>query len=180
MGVTVGQVQQGLETVEKRLGSILDYRADVVIAQAKSMLRESKCQYNESRRQRRQERLLRPWGFYIPPRDPLRFKATTHHGLKLRVDLFLKEYWADEPAERPCELNVAIRVWCLDPHVYFREEWDAQRLEGQIDPERGRVMLRIHFDLANADQPGPLYHAQVGGNPRPEEFCWFPEALGML
>ena len=89
----------------------------------------------------------------------------------------MEEYWDDEPAERPCALNVAIRVWCLDPHVYFRKDWDAQGLWSQVDPERGRVMLRIHFDLANAGQAGPQYHAQVGGNPRPEELSWFPEAL---
>ena len=177
MEITAAQVQQSLETVGKRLNSILDDRADIVIEQAKSTLRESKDQHSVSRRQRRRERPLRPWGFYIPPEDPLRFKATKVHGLKLRVDLFLKEYWADEPAEQPCVLNVVIRVWCLAPHVYFREEWDAQTLKGQIDPESGRVMLRIHFDLANADQLGPQYHAQVGGNPRPEELCWFPESL---
>ena len=141
------------------------------------MLRNSNCQYNESKRQGRRERPLRPWGYCITPYDPLRFKATEIRGLKLRVDLFLKEYWAAEPAEQPCLLNVAIRVWCLDPHVYFREELNAPRLEGQTDPESGRVMLRIHFDLANEKQPGPKYHVQVGGNPLPEELLWFPEAL---
>ena len=177
MEITAGQVQQSLETVGKRLNSILDDRAGVVIEQAKSMLRQSKCQYNESSRQRRRERELPPWGFSISPGDPLRFKATEVRGLKLRVDLFLREYWVAEPAEKPCELNVVIRVWCLDPHVYFRKEWDAQRLKGQTDSGSGRVMLRIHFDLANTEQPGPQYHAQVGGNPRLEELSWFPETL---
>ena len=176
MEITAAQVQQGLETVRKRLYAILDDRAEIVIEQAKSKLRDSKCQHDASRRQR-PKGPPKPWGFYIPPGDPLRFRETKVHGLKLRVDLFLKEYWADEPAEEPCELNVAIRVWCLDPHIFFRENWDSRGLESQIDPESGRVMLRIHFDLANPNQSGPKYHAQVGGNQRPGEFCWFPEAI---
>ena len=179
MAITAGQVQRSLETVGKLLNAILDDRADVVIEQAKSMLRESKCQYDESKRQGRQERELRPWGFSISPNDPLRFEPTEVRGLKLRVDLFLEEYWAEEPADQPCQLNVAIRVWSLDPQMYFREEWDASRLKDQTDPVRGRVMLRIHFDLANAEQSGPKYHAQMGGNPRPNELYWFPEALSV-
>ena len=177
MGITASEVHQSLETVGRRLNSILDDRAVVAIERAKSMVRESSCQYRESVRQGRQEREPHPWGFSIPPHDSLRFEPTKVNGLNLRLDLFMEEYWDDEPAERPCALNVVIRVWCLDPHVYFRKDWDAQRLHGQVHPERGRVMLRIHFDLANAGQAGPRYHAQVGGNPRPEELSWFPKAL---
>ena len=179
MEITAGKVEQSLETVKRRLNPILDDRSVVVIEHAKSMLRDSNCQYRESARQRRIERTVRPWGFSISPDDPLRFEPTEVGGLKLRVDLFMEEYWDDEPAEQPCKLNVAIRVWSLDPQVCFREQWDATGLRDQIDPGRGRVMIRIHFDLANPGQPGPKYHAQVGGNPRLEELCWFPEALGV-
>ena len=40
-------------------------------------------------------------------------------------------------------------------------------------------MLRVHFDLANPNQPGPRHHLQVGGNAQPEERHWFPKALSV-
>ena len=179
MGVTAGQIEQALETIDSRFRSVLDARASSVIAQAKSMLSESKEAFVESRRQRRKERQQRLWGFEIYPENPLRFRETQVGGLRVRVDLFLSAYWADEPAEVPSDLRVVIRVWSLDPHVYFREQWDAPDLVEMCSPETGRVMLRVHFDLANPGQSGPHYHLQVGGNARSEEMHWFPEALSV-
>ena len=179
MEIRARQVQQSLETVDKRLKPILDDRSGVVIAQAKSKLRVSKCQYDESTRQRRQERPIRPWGFSIEASNPLRFKTTEIDGLKLRVDLFLRTYWCAHPAEQPDQLSVVIRVWCLDQRIYFREKWDASGIEGETEPDNGRVMLRIHFDLANTSQPGPKYHLQVGGRQHCGELHWFPEALSV-
>ena len=121
----------------------------------------------------------KPWGFRIEPNYPLRFKNTTINGLNLRVDLFLASYWDSIPGGMPCELTLAIRVWSLDKHIYFRDDWDAARLSSQINVNTGRVMLRLHFDLANKDQPGPKYHLQVGGKPRDDEFHWFPDSLGV-
>lgn len=179
MSVTAGQVEQALEAIDSRFRSILDARAGSVIAQAKSMLNESKEAFVESRRQGRKERQERPWGYEIYPGNPLRFRDTVVGGLRVRVDLFVSAYWADEPAEAPSDLRVVMRVWCLDPQVYFREEWDALELMEMCRPETGRVMLRVHFDLANPGQPGPRYHLQVGGNARSEELHWFPEALSV-
>ena len=179
MKISAAQVVQSLETVDSRLRSILDDRAGSVIAEAKSMLTESKRAFDENRRQGRQERPVRPWGFKIYPANPLRFKETNVDGLKIRVDLYLSSYWEDHPAERPTDLSVVVRVWSLDPHVYFREQWDAGRLAEACRVDTGRVMLRFHFDLAHPQQPGPHYHVQVGGNARPEEMHWFPEALSV-
>ena len=119
------------------------------------------------------------WGFTIDPERPLKFKVTEVNRLKLRADLAICAYWDSQPAQRPSELNVAIRIWCLTPGVYFRERMDAPRLEDAIDPMIGRVMLRIHFDLANQGQSGPEYHVQVGGNPQDDGEPWFPEALSV-
>lgn len=177
--VTAGQVEQALETLDSRFRSILDSRASSVIAQAKSMLNESREAFIESRRQGRKERPPRPWGFEIYPENPLRFIETHIGGLRVRVDLFLSTYWEAEPAEAPSDLRVVIRVWCLDSHVYFREQWDSLELMEMCRPETGRVMLRVHFDLANSGQTGPRYHLQVGGNARPDELHWFPEALSV-
>ena len=179
MNISAGQVAQSLETIDSRFRSILDGRASSVIAQAKSMLNESKEAFVESKRQGRQELNVRPWGFQIYPTNPLRFKETNVDGLKVRVDLFLSSYWEEDPADRPTDLRVVIRVWSLDPHVYFRKQWDAPQLADACDAYSGRVMLRVHFDLASPRQAGPQYHVQVGGNTQAEEMHWFPESLSV-
>ena len=179
MALKARQVEQSLGTIQKRLHRILDDRAPVVVEQAKSMLRESKRQWDESKRQGRQERKARPWGFRINPNDPLKFKPTQVDGVRLRVDLCAKAFWDAEPAETPAQLGVVLRVWCLDPQIYFRKEWDSSALSDATNPEIGRVMLRVHFDLANPRQPGPQYHVQVGGKSRTEELHWFPQVLAV-
>lgn len=179
MNVTAGQVELALETINNRFHSILDPQASLVLAQAKSMLKESHKEFVESDRQGRKGRQTRPWGFKIHPEAPLRFIDTDVDGRKVRVDLFLSVYWEDDPAEAPSDLRVVIRVWSLDPDLYFREPWDALRLENECSPDSGRVMLRVHFDLANPNQPGPRHHLQVGGKARREELHWFPEALSV-
>ena len=150
------------------MGRILDAGHESVIEQAKATVYRYK-----------QQRITGRWGFSIDPDRPLRFKVTEVDRLKLRVDLAMCAYWDSQPAQRPAELNVAIRIWCLTPSVYFRENLDAPRLEHAIDPNIGRVMLRIHFDLANQGQPGPEYHVQVGGNPHHDGEAWSPEALSV-
>ena len=177
MEINYADVLRSLRTVKDRFGSIHEGTNYGVLEEAEYMLRYTKAQFDESTRQGRIERAIRPWGFSIHPDDPLKFQRRIVDGLELRVDLFLRTYWNSEPAERPCQLDVAIRVWCMSQDTYFRPEWDAQRLRSAVDPNTGRVMLRIHFDLANSGQEGPQYHVQVGGNPREDELSWFPEAL---
>lgn len=179
MNVTAGKVEQALEAIDSSFRPILDSQARSVIAEAKSNLRTSHAAFDESGRQGRKERPQHPWGFKIHPKRPLRFRDTRVDGLNIRVDLFLTACWSDHPAEAPSDLLVVIRVWSLDPHVYFREQWDASRLENECSPDSGRVMLRLHFDLANPNQPGPHHHLQVGGRARPEELHWFPETLSL-
>ena len=143
------------------------------------MLSSSYVAYRDSVRNQSHGASIKPWGFRIEPNYPLRFKKTEVNGLNLRVDLFLKSYWDSDPAVMPSELTLAIRVWSLDKHIYFRDDWDAKRLSSKINSNTGRVMSRLHFDLANKDQPGPKYHLQVGGKPRDDEFHWFPDSLGV-
>lgn len=179
MEISASHVERSLETIRARLHRILDDGSPTVIAKAKAMLRESKRQYDESTRQGRQERRVRPWGFQIHPSNPLRFKVTESDGFRVRVDLSTKAFWASDPAAHPVHLVVVLRVWCLEPNLYFRDQWDAPQLRGQINSDIGRVMLRIHFDLANQNQVGPKYHCQVGGRQVCEELHWFPEALSV-
>ena len=97
----------------------------------------------------------------------------------LRVDLSCAAYWDAHPAERPSKLTVVLRIWSLDPGVYFRSDWDPPELDERVDSKSGRVMIRTHFDLANPKQPGPRYHLQVGGKPLSTELCWFPEGIAV-
>lgn len=179
MSLSPADVHKSLETVGSRLRPILDHSSHSVLAQAKSMLSESTRAHHERLRQR--SRGLPPirWGFRIEPEAPLRFNETKVDGLRLRVDLFLRSYWDSDPAETPADLNVAVRVWALDRGLYFREEWDAERIDSEIASNLGRVMLRMHFDLANPAQAGPRYHLQIGGNQRDGEYHWFPQGLSV-
>ena len=179
MNVTAGKVEQALEAIDSSFRPILDAQARSVIAEAKSMLRTSHAAFDESGRQGRKEREQHPWGFEIHPKRPLRFRDTCVDDLNIRVDLFLAAFWETDPGEVPSDLRVVIRVWSLDSHVYFREQWDAARLKDECSPDSGRVMLRLHFDLANLDQPGPRHHLQVGGRAQPQELHWFPETLSI-
>ncbi len=179
MSLSPADVQKSLETVGSRLGPILDYSSHSVLAQAKSILIDSTGAHQERVRQQSRGLPPIPWGFRIEPEAPLRFNEAKVDGLRLRVDLFLRSYWDSVPAEMPVDLNIAVRVWALDEHVYFREDWDAERLNSDISSNNGRVMLRMHFDLANPAQAGPRYHLQIGGNQRQGEFHWFPQSLSV-
>ena len=179
MSLSPDQVSKSLQTIGGRLYSILESEAPAVLNGAKAMVSSSSAAHRASVRNRRRGIATKPWGFRIEPDSPLRFKKTNINGLNLRVDLFLKSYWNSDPGFMPCELTLVIRVWSLDEHIYFRDDWDAERLSSDINPNTGRVMLRLHFDLANQGQPGTKYHLQVGGKPRDDEFHWLPDSLGV-
>lgn len=168
-----------LHAIRDCLNPILEQDAPSVIERAKATLAASKKEFDESSRQQRVERPVKPWGYNIAPSEPLRFKNTYIRDLHLRVDLFAKVLWSDDVGGEPAVLNVAARVWCLQEEIYFRETLDAPSVKTAVDPQSGRVMLRFHFDLSNPEQSGPRHHLQIGGNPHPGEMCWFPEALGV-
>ena len=179
MQMSAGKVAHALETVESRFRSILETNSSVVMAKAKSSLNRSSREFQRLRRHASGSPSLAQWGYAIHHTDPLRFLPTEVDGVALRVDVFLKSYWAANPAPNPSELNVVIRVWCLDKRIYFRRELDAHHLEEQIDPRVGRVILRFHFDLANVGQPGPSYHLQIGGKSQPDEHNWLSKSLSV-
>ena len=141
------------------------------------MVRRSNDQFNESMRQGRPEREVRPWGFEIVPDNPLRFVPTLVKDLPVRIDMFMKVLWNEDPAQEPCYLTSVMRVWALNPNLYFRCDWDAAHLKNRIVESRGRVMLRVHFDLANDGQTGPRHHLQFGGTQHADEWHWFPDSL---
>jgi hypothetical protein len=107
------------------------------------------------------------WGFNITRNDPLRFEQTTISKYSFRVDLTCEFFWVgNEFAKR----NIAVRLWALNRQVFFREEWDAERIRAGALNER--VMMRFHFDMAEPDQSAPLSHLQIGGIADANEYCW--------
>ena len=178
MQLNPADVQRGLEAIQGISSRILDDRAPNVLSRAKAELQSSVTEHQARVRENRGLATIN-WGFSIDPKEPLGFQITEVDQLYLKVDLFLQSYWNSVPADTPILLNVGLRVWSLDKQIYFREKWDAERIHSKIDSNVGRVMLRLHFDLANSMQPGPKYHLQIGGKPHDGEFHWFPESLSV-
>lgn len=177
MAVTLKDVIQVLDVIEDMFPHKLEPRAWEALAHARSAAISSKKDHDERVRQDRRAYPVVPWGFRIEPDLPVTFQETEIDGLKLRVDVFGSYYW-EKDADQPSELLTVIRVWCKDG-VAFRPQWDADSLRAPIQDGPGRVILRIHFDLANPGQNGPVYHAQIGGHGQEKELCWFPEELSL-
>jgi hypothetical protein len=93
------------------------------------------------------------------------------------VDLSCALRCLKDPAAEPIEHNITLRVWSLEKRLFFRSEWDAEHLEDTLDGLGRRVMLRLHFDLANSGQQGPKYHIQVGGIPG--QYCWLHPSMNL-
>lgn len=176
--MTEGEVIRGLEAVRSQFGRILESEATQVLEQARVAVRATKREHDERVRQGRKEYPVKPWGYQISDEMPLRFKDTIVDDFWLRVDVLCEALWLGED-EEPCSQRLAVRVWSLDDHVMFREDWDAPGINARIHPEYGRVMLRFHFDRAGPGQQGPKYHVQVGGKAHPEECCWLHEGVSI-
>jgi len=176
--MTDGQVIQALEVLRLRFHRILESNAPQVLEQAKAQVRDTKREHDERLRQRRRDYPIGPWGYRISPEMPLRFQDTMINDLWLRVDVVCEALWIGENNEPHSQLLV-VRVWALNDDVMFREDWDAPGIKARVNPEYGRVMLRLHFERANPNQQGPLYHVQVGGNAWPNECCWLHKAISM-
>ena len=177
MSLNSNQVITSLDNIATRFEPVLENNSYNVIEKAKAMVRSSKARFQQN--SVRRQGAPTGWGFRINPSDPLKFKETVIDKIRLRVDMFVESYWDTHPATKPTVLNVAIRVWCLNPQMYFRPNWDAAELEDKIDPNCGRAMMRFHFDQANPNQQGPKHHLQIGGTQHVGEMGWLPESLSV-
>ena len=177
MEISSGDITTALEVVRDRLYGVLDDRSSPVIERARGMVTNSARELRSQRSATRESGIK--WGFTIDHDQPLRFKEADFRGHRLKADVFLTSYWDSDPAEEPSILNTVLRVWSLDPSLYFRHDWDAAGIGDRIQQDTGRVMWRAHFDLANLDQSGPKYHMQFGGRQHDEEMHWFPSTLSI-
>jgi hypothetical protein len=63
--------------------------------------------------------------------------------------------------------------------MIYREDLDSEAMRELVGAAEKRVMLRYHFDTANAEQPGPEYHLQAGGRSFEDELCWLHEGVSV-
>lgn len=120
------------------------------------------------------------WRLEIPSGSPLRFRPTPaskdlRHRLAVDIACFI-----DCPRDGVTtgKHTITIRVWTDDPGLCFREAFDAASIADGVTANGGRrVITRFHFDHANAGQPGPREHLQIGGVQHEGELCWLPENL---
>ena len=128
---------------------------------------------------RRWQKHAAPWGYRISRERPLEFQACDIRGHRSVVDLACALRWSSDTTPEPIEQNIALRVWSLDKRICFRREFDAEHIENILAGLGKRVMLRLHFDLANSGQQGPKYHIQIGGVEAPSEYCWLHPSVNL-
>ena len=171
------QITRTLTTIKKSLYQVLEEEAQDACDIAIGQLKRSKAQYDRYRRRTDLEhKRFNDWGYEILD-TPLRFKIANYKGYKLRPDIICNFRWQKEGA-LPTSQELVLRVWSVDEHLCYREKYDSELIGELVTGSNGlseRVMLRCHFDLANPNQSGPLYHLQIGGNPRAGEYGWYPK-----
>jgi hypothetical protein len=166
-----------LFSMRDRMRKVLAGNADQILEEAAEQVRVS---FDQAKKRNRANHKLRPpWGFTISPQRPLEFLESVQKGIRLRVDIFCHLQWSYPAGELSRPRNLVVRIWCLEGSVFFRSPWDSKEISGRVEPNRGRVMLRYHFDFANEGQQGPTYHIQAGGGAHAEEVCWLAEAIDL-
>jgi len=119
------------------------------------------------------------WRLVIPPSQSLRFrKCTTSDCKDVKFDSAVDVsgvFPAPVDGAPAKEHSVVVRVWTTDPSIWYVEQLDAESLPDGIDPARGRVVHRFHFDAASSPSE-PWSHLHVGGRARElNEYFRFPE-----
>lgn len=173
-----GNAEAGLKAIRDRLSRILTGSSLGVIEEALAQVRPAaelwrKCGL------RQWHKRGSAWGYQISRERPLEFQVCQPRGYKTMVDLSCALRWPKDPAGEPTEQNFTLRVWSLEKRIFFRPDWDSEQLEGTLEGLGKRVMLRLHFDLANAGQEGPKYHIQIGGIQGQGECCWFHPSINL-
>jgi hypothetical protein len=185
------QIAQECVVIKERLWELLDDDGKRAIETAIRELRKLTEERQEPKRQpapsrelrRKQKRAARaagnPWRLEIAAGTPLRFSPTTISGgvrHVLTVDIYCQ---ISEPVNGAPSLdhNIVLRVWSEDPDLCYRQQLDAWEVFERFESAGRRVMHRVHFDFANAEQPGPRFHLQFGGSQGSGEGCWLPENL---
>lgn len=174
------RIIRSLEHIRKVYSKLLEPQSkSVVLPQAVASVEESR-EYYEYRKQNQPRGFVpEPWGYTINHDMPLRFTRSMVDGVELQVDVYCDVRWAE--ADVPVKQDIKVRVWSEHDPIIFDPARDSSEIQDELtapyrDPP-GRVVQRFHFDRANQNQPGPMYHFQVGGRPESYELCWHPESV---
>jgi hypothetical protein len=119
------------------------------------------------------------WEFTVPESQALRFRRcgpTDSRDLKYNscVDISGK-FPAPIDGAPAKEHSVVVRIWTPDQAVWYNDQLDSTNVFNGVDPARGRVVHRFHFDSASSSKE-PWCHMHVGGRRRwSKEFFRLPE-----
>lgn len=121
------------------------------------------------------------WGFTIDRDQPLCFKMADIKGVCPFIEVTGIMKW-NGCENLPVEYNMELLIWSRE--LAYRGEWDALRIKKATDigddgdiNNKGRVILRIHFDRRVSDACEPEFHLHIGGDAPDNELCWFPKQL---
>ena len=151
----------------KYVGKYLEPSSSNIIFEAANQIRESLKRSRDTAK----------WKLVISYEDPLTFLITDMDGYKLQIDTSCELEGIGTEIKQQ---KILLRVWSCDEKISYREGIDAPELKERLEGlDWKRLMVRFHLDLRNPDvkKPEPLYHLQIGGTPRPDEYCWFPKKL---
>lgn len=165
------EVVRELRTIERVLEPLLEEPSKRALQIAWKPLQE------RIETEKKSKRAKVPWSYSISPAEPVRFMTCPlgkHVKHALTADIFaqVSEPTAGQPAGAH---NIAVRVWSSDPELWFRNDLDAEVVRERCRAKNRRVMLRFHFDHAEAGQNGPRDHLQIGGIPDADEVAWLPK-----
>lgn len=185
--MTVDDIIDEVTVIQNRLSRVLDDAGRRALADVRSDLEQHRERHGSERNptsrrpngKSKRPRAVKPWRLIISPAQPLSFvpsKFGEHIKHRLAVDIAcdLSKPIDGKPSGKH---NIAVRVWAVDVNLSFRADWDAVRLAKEIGAVGRRVMLRFHFDFADAEQAGPTYHLQIGGKQHEGERCWYPDNI---
>jgi hypothetical protein len=170
-------VEVGLRAISDSLGRILTGTYSRIIEEALAQVRPAAEVWKKGLKN--WQRRGTEWGYQISMDRPLEFQVCGVRGYETLVDLSCAVKWLRDPAAEPIEQNFTLRIWSLEKRLFFRQDLDAEQMKERLEDLGRRVMLRLHFDLANSGQEGPKYHIQVGGVPGQNEHCWLHPSMNL-
>jgi len=120
------------------------------------------------------------WEFIIEHDESLQFKVPEDYP-SVKPDLFCHITGELRNGKwQFSRINTVVRIWSTGKELAFRKSVDNPEILKALSKNNWRrVLLRLHFDLADPKTPYPKFHTQVGGrhNDQDTELCWFPEKL---
>lgn len=120
------------------------------------------------------------WSITIPLDHPLRFAECTVDDMALLVDVAFQMQGVENESIEIKKQSALVRVWSRDEEVSYRDGIDSSTLRNRLELAGwNRVILRFHFDLRGECERcrEPLFHLQVGGDARKDEYCWMPKKM---